>query len=227
VIDYLRLVFFNTFIGNSAGFAIIRNEVGLFTAIKLVMKMQIKLLVANPFKRINAKRPHLSWNERSSQKQIAPAFCLYEVLIEEGYSEQDAIAFVEKVVIGVAAKFLAFTIPVISLNDISGSNQRYRLSIFTKLTSRFPNAAGKLDFDGKAEYRFTVNKCLFAYYCNALGYENLANIFCKADKKYFDEHQPQVEFSRNTTLASDQKPCDFAFTIIEERRIEANMITKG
>lgn len=220
--DYIRLVFFNAFIGNSAGFNLIRKEFGFTHAISIVFKMQVRLLMDSPFKDMNARQAHISWDERSSQKQIAPAFCLYDVLIEEGYTEEEAILFVEKVVVGVASKFLAFTVPVIKYRDIVMIEFNKRIDIFSSLVSRFPNASGTLDFDGVREYRFTVDKCLFASYCNALGYKKLSTIFCKADKKFFDERQPYVEFSRTDTLASNQKPCDFSFGVVE-----SNIIARG
>lgn len=209
-------------IGNIVGFNLIRKEFGISRAISIVVKMQLRLLSDDPFKDMNLRNPKLSWNERSSQKQIAPAFSLYDVLIEEGYSQQEAFNYVEKVVVGVAKKFLEFSVPVIQYRDVAMIEQDKRIDVFARIVSRFPNAMGELKFDGIREYRFTVNKCLFASYCNTLGYKNLASIFCKADKLYFEEHQPYVDFSRMDTLAVNHKPCDFSFELIE-----SNIIARG
>lgn len=220
--DYLRLIFFNVFIGNSAGMYLIRQQLGLSRTIAVLAKMQRRLLMDNPFREMNTRKSYISWNERSSQKQIAPAFCLYDALIEMGYSEPEAVACVEKVVTGVASKFLAFSVPNIKYRDIVMIDKDKRLDVFSRLVSRFPNASGVLTFDGNRAYRFTVNKCLFTAYCNVLGYKNLSAIFCQADQKYFSEQQPDIEFSRLNTLATNKKPCDFSFEIIE-----SNIIVRG
>ncbi len=220
--DYIRLVFFNVFIGGHSGFQFIRQQLGVKRALTVVAKMQLRLLMDNPFNEMNASRSKISWKERSSQKQIAPIFCLYDALIETGYSEEEALACIETVVMGVASKFLAFSIPRIRYRDIVMIERDKRLAVFSRLVSRFPNASGALKFDGGREYRFTVDKCLFAVYCNALGYKKLSPIFCQADQHYFDKHQPDIEFSRIDTLATNKKPCDFSFAIIE-----SNIIARG
>ena len=94
--------------------------------------------------------------------------------------------------------------------------------MFIKIVERFPNTFGTLSVDENESYHFTVDACLFAAYCKQLGYENLGPIFCKADKMYFDQHQPNVKFNRVDTLAMNGKPCDFSFDLVEH-----NIIAKG
>ena len=210
----IQLLIFNSFIGNPTGFKLILKQLGWMKGLNIVLKMQLNMLLKNPFHRLNRKSELLSWKERLSQKQILPAFALYDALISKKYSEKEAVALVEGVVIGVAKKFLKYTVPVINPSDLNTTNQEQRTQFFTQIVNRFPNAFGALKVEHGQTYHFTVNACLFVSYCKQLNYNNLANIFCKADKAYFDQHQPLINFSRTQTLAAQGKACDFTFDLI-------------
>ena len=210
----IQLLIFNCLIGNPKGFKLIVNKFGLTKGLSIVLKMQLNMLLNNPFRQLNRKKISLNWKERLSQKQILPAFALYDTLIEKGYSIEESASMVERVVVGVANEFLKFTVPAIKLRDVEETDSIERKSIFTAIVDRFPNTFGTLIIDENESYHFTVNSCLFASYCKALGYENLGPIFCKADREFFDKNQPLVEFSRTETLAEDGAVCNFEFRLI-------------
>ena len=210
----IQLLIFNTLIGNPKGFKLIVKQLGLAKGLSIVLKMQLNMLFNNPFHPMNQKIPPLSWKERLSQKQILPAFALYDALIKKGYSKEKSVATVEAVVIGVANDFLKFTVPTIKESDLLKTNLSERKSMFSTIVDRFPNSFGTLKVDDDESYHFTVNSCLFASYCKKLGYENLATIFCKADRAFFDNNQPLVNFYRSETLAADGSACDFKFNLI-------------
>ena len=218
----IQLFIFNSFIGNPKGFRLIIKRFGWAKGIGIVLKMQLNKLTNNPFHSLNSKREPVTWKEHLSQKQILPAFSLYDALISKGYNIDEAILAVEYVVTGVANDFLKFTVPIIKQKDISKKSLSEREKMFSKIVDRFPNTFGTLKVDDKATYHFTVDSCLFAAYCKQLGYGNLGPIFCKADRMYFDQHQPRVEFARTDTLAVNGKPCDFSFNLLED-----NIIAKG
>ncbi len=218
----IQLWVFNSLIGNQKGFRLIVNQFGWVKGVAIVFKMQLHMLFNNPFTIMNANRDDISWKERLSQKQILPAFILYDTLISKGYSIDESVLAVEKVVTGVANEFLKFTVPAIKQKNIQRKGLADRKRMFTKIVERFPNTFGVLNVDENEVYHFTVDACLFAAYCKQLGYENLGPIFCKADKMYFDKHQPNVEFKRVDTLAINGKPCDFSFNLVE-----TNIIAKG
>lgn len=213
----IQLLIFNSFIGNPTGLKLIINQLGLMKGLGIVLKMQLNMLLNNPFHSLNRSSDPLSWKERLSQKQILPAFALYDALKAKGYSEDKAVEVVERVVVGVAKKFLKYTVPVIHPKALNKTNQSNREQFFARIVDRFPNTFGALNVEksdkGEA-YHFTVNACLFARYCKQLNYNNLASIFCRADKAYFDSHQPLINFSRTETLAADGKACDFKFDLI-------------
>lgn len=218
----IQLWVFNSLIGNPKGFKLIVNQFGWAKGAAIVLKMQLNMLLNNPFHSLNMRREPLTWKERLSQKQILPAFILYDTLISKGYSIDESILTVENVVTGVANEFLKFTIPAIKQQDIQSRGLVDRKKMFTKIVERFPNTFGTLSVDENESYHFTVDACLFAAYCKQLGYENLGPIFCKADRMYFDQHQPNVKFNRVDTLAMNGKPCDFSFDLVEH-----NIIAKG
>ena len=218
----IQLLVFNSLIGNPKGFKLIVNQFGWREGIAIVLKMQLDMVFKSPFYRLNLKRKPLTWKERLSQKQIHPAFALYDTLIAKGYSIEESVAAVENVVVGVANEFLKFTVPAIKIKDINRRGLLERKEMFSKIVERFPNTFGTLKVDENESYHFTVDSCLFSAYCKQLGYEKLAPIFCKADKMYFDQHQPNVEFSRADTLSMNGKPCDFSFDLVK-----SNIIVKG
>lgn len=210
----IQLLIFNSFIGNPAGFKLITSRLGFLKGLSTVIKMQLNMVFNNPFHSLNQKNVPLSWKERLSQKQILPAFALYDVLIKQGYDKTFSISVVEDVVVGVAKKFLQFTVPVISQSDVEHSSQEERQQFFARIVDRFPNSFGQLDIHEGNAFHFSVNACLFARYSKQLGYQDLAQIFCKADRAYFDQYQPLLDFSRNETLAGGGNVCDFKFNLI-------------
>lgn len=210
----IQLLIFNSLIGNPKGFKLIVKRFGLSKGLGIVLNMQLNMLFNNPFHSLNEKSPPLTWKERLSQKQILPAFALYDALIKKGYNTQESVAAVEDIVVGVANEFLKFTVPTIKSKDFESASLSERKSLFNAIVNRFPNTFGTLKVDENESYHFTVNACLFASYCKKLGYEMLGPIFCKADRSFFDHNQPLVKFSRSETLAGDGAVCDFKFDLI-------------
>ncbi len=210
----IQLFIFNSFIGNPEGFKLITKQLGWAQGLRILLKMQLNSLFNNPFHSLNRESELLSWKERLSQKQILPAFALYDALIKNDYTIAESIALVEVVVVGVANKFLKFTVPIVNSKDIESTSSAERKNFFSEIVDRFPNAFGTLNVEGNESFHFHVNTCLFASYCKKLGYEHLAPIFCKADKLFFDQQQPLIQFSRTETLAEQGSQCDFGFKLI-------------
>jgi hypothetical protein len=215
----IQLFIFNGLIGTPKGFILIIKKFGWIKGISIVFKMQLNKLTNNPFHSLNSKHEPITSKERLSQKQILPVFALYDALISQGYSIDESVLTIEHVVTGVANDFLKFTVPIIKQKDIERRNLSERKKMFNKIVDRFPNTFGVLKVDDKETYHFTVDTCLFSAYCTQLGYNNLGPIFCKADKIYFDQFQPNIEFSRTNTLAINGKPCDFSFELLEKKII--------
>jgi len=211
MINSLRLFYFDNTIGNSAALKILTQELGWGDALSLVIKLKWRLFYRPPFRELNQKnRP--TEKEKLSQRQMAPMVVLYELLIENGYSQKYTIELLQTLGDSVATAFLKFNVPIIKRADYGGLPQQEKLSLLTKITQRFFNAEAELSLDDNDNFGFQVNHCHFANYCKLLNLPELAPLFCSSDKLFFDTYQDDIVFFRSQTLAENNKPCDFSFT---------------
>jgi hypothetical protein len=207
----LRLTLFDLFYGYPMALKLLIKKFGLIETLVIVSKLRYRLLFANPFKPINkAIRPTAA--EKLSQTQMLPAVLLYKILIEQDHEPAQAHEFVAHLINTLAFAFLKFTVPIINRKHVENLPLPSQLKILTSITKRFFNAQGKAEMNSKDRFSFTVSKCSFAQYSIDLGVPELAPIFCASDKAYFDACQPDVTLKRTTTLAENNKPCDFVFT---------------
>jgi len=210
MLTHLRLTLFDLLYGYPVALKHLIKSFGIKQTIIIVSKLRYRLLFANPFKPINkVVRP--TADEKLSQKQMLPAVLLYKILIEQDHSPQSAHDFVAHIVHTLAFSFLKFTVPIINRKHVENLPLPSQLKILTSITKRFFNAQGKAEMNSKDRFSFTVSKCSFAQYSVDLGVPELAPIFCASDKAYFDACQTDITLERTTTLAEDNKPCDFVF----------------
>lgn len=212
--NFFSLLIFNILIGHSTALKTLVTELGWRRALNVISRVSVQAVRNNPFKTLNATNKDISWQEKNSQRQILPAFHLYDALLASGFEDDEALQVVEKVVFSVARRYLRFTVPVIDDESLVQHGQQDRVDVFARLVSRFDNVIGKLTNDGNDRFDLTVNQCYFSQYSHQLGYSQLAPVFCKADQEYFDQFQPCVDLVRTKTLAQDGKACDFSFRII-------------
>lgn len=216
--NFFSLIIFNLFIGNAAGFKVLRQNLGVVKASRLVCRMLLRSIKHDPFSDLNEEKRlagrKLSWQERNSQRQMSPALIMFDTLLASGYSVQQALGLVEEVILVVANRYLIFSVPVIRQADLEMLNRSEREKAFARIVSRFDNVLGSLKSKGDKQFDLTVVKCYFSHYCQVLGYDMLAPLFCKADQAYFNTKQPCVDLVRTQTLAQNDEPCDFSFRII-------------
>lgn len=208
----LRLYLFEFLHGNRIAVQELIKLFGFRTAFRMVLELKLRLWFFNPFAKLNQDKAPTA-EEKASQHQMAPALVLFDLMIENGIDEQDAIDKLQNLIITVATAFLKFNVPVIRLSDYHARSNQQRMDFFKTITSRFFNAEGQLSSNNQGKMYFQVNKCLFAQYSKKLGYQQLAKVFCSADKHFFELHQPNIQFGRTVTLAEHQTPCDFSFTV--------------
>ncbi|OUS28612.1 hypothetical protein A9Q99_11390 [Gammaproteobacteria bacterium 45_16_T64] len=211
MINSLRLFYFENTRGNAAALKILTDELGLNTALSLVLKLKWRMFYHSPFKEINREK-HLSEQEKLSQKQMGPMLVLYDLLQEYGYSESDTMIVLKTLGDKIATAFLQFNVPVIKKSTYVNMTKTNKISFLEKITHRFFNANATLVLDDKDNFQFNVSHCHFSHYCKVLGYPKLAELFCSADKLFFNEYQEDIVFFRSQTLAENNKPCDFQFT---------------
>ena len=163
------------------------QNLGLFKALSLAIRMQFEMVFNNPFNKIN-KEQAPSAKAKLSQRQMGPVLVIYDILRKDGFSEEEAIDFLKKLSHEVAVEFLKFNIPDIEKNRWANESRETKLGVLQKITSRFFNAEADIHLDDADNFSFNVNKCYFAYYAKELGYQKLAPIFCASDKFFFDRN---------------------------------------
>lgn len=211
MINTLRLFYFDTTRGTATALKVLVKTLGPKKAITLAAKLQWRLHQRSPFRMINQGKS-LSESQKLSQKQMAPMIVLYDMLREDGYSKSETLALLKTLGDHVATEFLKFNVPIIKRNTYGKLSKTQKISALSTITRRFFNADATLTLDDADNFQFTVNHCHFAHYCKALGYPELATLFCSADKLFFDQYQDDIVFFRSQTLAEQQQPCDFQFT---------------
>jgi hypothetical protein len=115
----------------------------------------------------------------------------------------------------VAFQFLNYNIPIIEKRKIDKLPLNKKINVFKKISSRFFNAEAKITASDEKTIHFDVHFCHFAYYCNKLNVKEIGFVFCKADKLYFEQSQPDVLFNRTQTLMQNAPTCDFRFKVKE------------
>ena len=206
----LRLFIFEILVGHRTAVWLLICRHGLREGVTIALLVFLRQLFANPFARLREKPKTLQ--EKCSRRQLAPALILYDVLIERGFSKNDARNQVRLLVKAVAMAFLKFSVPLVPEQSRMPADEKERLRLFKNTCARFFNADGDVQLTG-SRLSFFVDHCWFADYCRRLGYQQLAGIFCSADASYFESQQPNVVFARSKTLANGDEHCDFVFHI--------------
>jgi len=208
--NQLRLMIFDLWKGNAVGLRALARYFGWRKALLLGMQIQWRLKHSHPFAEINrARQPGIE--ERLSQQQMAPIVLLYQVLMEDGMSRDQALDILEDVTEAVAIAFLRFTLPEIRPRDLDHALKNADMSLMKKLTSRFFNATTHVYQADAKTVAADVTHCHFASYCRELQMPELGYLFCRVDDIYFRTYQPHMVFFRSRTLANSKEPCDFRF----------------
>ncbi len=206
----MRLWFFDLVYGNRIGGQYFIDQLGWKDGLFLIAKLKLRLSLKNPFDEIN-KRIKPSENQKLSQQQMAPLIVLYELLKEEGYSQEEAIDFLSGLGKEVAVAFLKYNVPIIRKSEWAHKNLADKNAKLKSIVKRFFNVEAEARVEEDDRFIMDVTFCHFASYVRQLNVPELGPIFCASDACFFEEHQPDVEFKRTQTLAIDGKPCDFRF----------------
>ena len=216
----LRLIIFDVFYGQRLAFVTLVRRLGWQQATFVSVRVLWRLCFKHPFRGFNGRS--LTSAEACSQRQLAPALVLYDVLVNCLDSEPRAREVVQAVVNAFAPAYLQFSIPQISAQRVVQQSSHQREQYFTAICRRFFNARGRiLVRDERLEFR--VHLCFFASYCRQLGYPQLAPVFCAADARYFVDQQPDVVFARTQTLANGDAVCDFSFQLKQQSSTDRSM----
>jgi len=205
----MRLLYFDLTQGNRIGVSILFKHFKL-NAVPMIAKLKYRELFDSPLHSINQQKKPTK-NERLSQQQMAPLVILYQLLKEEGYSQEDALKFCHEISQAVAVAFLQFNVPPIKKSEWEGQSTAKKKTMLNTIANRFFNITSKNELKPNDEFTITVNSCSFAQYAKILGVPELGPIFCATDRYYFEHFQKEVQFNRSQTLAIEGLPCNFSF----------------
>ncbi|MEX2681984.1 MAG: L-2-amino-thiazoline-4-carboxylic acid hydrolase [Candidatus Sigynarchaeota archaeon] len=146
--------------------------------------------------------------DAGSRDQLGDAIRVYKAL-QSTIGRDRAIAIIHDVVKAAAIAFLHGTIPVMKRKDLLLMSPEDRRALLERILDMFPNSDGKIVAFSSDEFTFQVIRCRFPELLARLGYPELAGAFCTGDIEYFQRFQPDIEASRDTTIAAGGDRCEF------------------
>ncbi len=208
--NQLRLMIFDLWKGNAVGLRALARQLGWRRATIVGLQIRWRLRRNHPFAAEHYAQA-TTLEEKLSQQQMAPVVVLYQILLDDGMSKDQALDILEDITESVAVAFLRFSLPEIRPRDLKQTLDDNDLSLIKNLASRFFNATTHVYRADATTVAADVTHCHFAHYCRELGMPELGYLFCRVDDIYFRIYQPHMVFFRSQTLASNNKPCDFRF----------------
>jgi len=150
--------------------------------------------------------------DAGSRDQLGDAIRVYEALLAR-IDHDRALAIAQNVVKAAAIAFLRGTLPVMSRQDMILMSPEKRRALLERIVQVFPNSDGKVVAISPGEFTFRVTRCRFPELLGRLGHPELAGAFCSGDLEYFQRFQPDIEASRDTTIAAGGDCCGFTFRL--------------
>ena len=156
--------------------------------------------------------PPADEKDKGSRDQLGDAIRIHGALLSK-VDRDRALAITRDVVKAAAIAFLRGTLPVVSKQEIAKMSADDRQALLEKLVMAFPNSEGKVVAVNPDEFTFNVTRCRFPELLGQLGHPDLAGAFCSGDLEYFQRFQPDIEASRDTTIAGGDGCCGFKFRL--------------
>lgn len=188
-----------------AAVRILFDELGFMEGVRLAARVQTRVLSGDPFDDLQAPD---SEDERRSRDQIAPALVLYDELLAD-YQQPRAYEIVERVAVEGAVQFLSRTIGPLRREDLLDLSDAARHEFVESKGEKFFNATLRWETIEEDEVVFTVVACRFPGLCEAVGYPELAPVFCAGDGKFFGGVEEDVDLDRPHTIAEGADTCPF------------------
>jgi hypothetical protein len=156
--------------------------------------------------------PPADEKDSGSRDQLGEAIRIYNALLAR-VDRDRALSITREVVKTAAIAFLRGTLPVVSRQDVALMTPDERQALLQQLVATFPNSEGKIVAVNPGEFTFRVTRCRFPELLERLGHPELAGAFCSGDLEYFLRFQPDIEASRDTTIAAGGDCCGFTFRL--------------
>ena len=116
-----------------------------------------------------------------------------------------------EVVSRVGASFVRLNVPLPARARWEALDIPARRALVERITARFFNAEGAAVEDAAHDLAFDIGACHFARLLRALGREDLAPAFCRADEVHFGHPDVPLRLTRLRTIAAGDERCEFRF----------------
>lgn len=193
---------------------LLRREIGVRALLPMLVKLEARHLRGEPFHDVGEP---VDEKERLSRRQVGQVILLYQ-LLKEKVGEERAFEIARKLVKAVAIEFLAHALPTLRRAEYVHLDQAARDAKAAEIVRPIVNAESDIAVVGLERVDFTVTKCWFHELTVRAGVPELARMFCAGDEGYFETHQPEIRYTRTTTLAEGGPCCDFKFHWIEAEK---------
>lgn len=160
----------------------------------------------------SALPPPADEKDRGSRDQLGDALRIHEALLAR-VDRDRALGITREIVKAAAIAFLRGTLPVVSRQAIARMDVKERQALLEEIAAAFPNSDGRVVAVSPDEFTFAVTRCRFTELLGRVGHPEFAGAFCSGDLEYFQRFQPDIEASRDTTLANGDACCGFSFRL--------------
>ncbi|MDP8225632.1 MAG: L-2-amino-thiazoline-4-carboxylic acid hydrolase [Candidatus Lernaella stagnicola] len=202
--DQLRFELRNT----PRSLRLLARRLGLVQTLAVTAELAAHQAIGRPWR---GYPPPTSKKEKASRKQAGPAILLYQIL-KRRFGDYEALDITGEIVTAGAVEFLSIVVPVVRPEDYENVPQAEQLRRLTEVADRFPNGdIAPPHIEADLSFGYDVVRCHFPELFKMLGVPELAPLFCRGDKIFFDRHQPYLEMRRTTTIAEGGEVCDFRF----------------
>ncbi len=147
------------------------------------------------------------------EQVVLPGLALYQTLLNEGLSQEEALAEVERAFEVVFGRFIR---KLGLMKDLPGSFTVFRLLARWVNWLGFPPAGWDRDTveDGERAIAFDYHRCFYLDVLTAYGAPELTPAFCKTDDWLAAELPPAIRWERTKTLGRGDNVCDFRWSLV-------------
>jgi hypothetical protein len=166
---------------------------------------------------INHEFPNNPGLQRHLIEGILPGLALYQILRENGESQESALRIIDQTFEQLFSNHRA------RLKKNGGIPFFYNiLRLYIKPAMRqYPADGWKIDWvqNDKSAIRFNMTSCFYFDILSRYGAPELTASFCKVDDFIYGDMSPQVSWQRLKTIGRGETYCDFCF-VHEAKRQE-------
>ena len=144
------------------------------------------------------------------ERTLLPTIAYYEVLRENGFDQEEALAYVRE---ETKKRALLNAESNRSLAHMPFSYTMYRAGVKKHMQNNFPAEGFGVEWVriDKKEIHFDMTRCIYRDETEKRGCPELCAVFCESDIIAFGGLAPKIKFERTGTLGEGAERCDFHF----------------